>query len=137
MPRLADIEADPANDRILSARKAAELMGISRSRVYALVRAGCLPPPERPSVGRTGWWLSDILRHLEAAKTPEGIARMTQGRKRVRLAPPRPVPTGEPPKLTFLQQRFAHNHSAPKQPIPTHLAASELERAKARGFRRG
>lgn len=69
----ADLTA-PANDRILRPAAAAEKLGYkSRSAVYALVRAGRLPPPIKTSSRASGWRESTLNRFIaecEKASTP-------------------------------------------------------------------
>ena len=50
--------------RILSARQAAELFGVSVATFRRLYWAGKLPPPIQLSERRLGWRVRDLIEHL-------------------------------------------------------------------------
>lgn len=52
-------------ERILSARHAAELYGVSLATFRRLHWGGGLPPAIRLSERRVGWRVRDLLEHLE------------------------------------------------------------------------
>ena len=51
-------------ERVLSARQAAELYGVSIAKFRRQYWAGKTPPPVRLSERRLGWRVRDLLEHL-------------------------------------------------------------------------
>jgi len=58
------LPADLNENRVLSARQAAELLGISVATFRRQYWAGKLPKPIRVSDRRLGWFAKSLLRHV-------------------------------------------------------------------------
>lgn len=53
--------------KFASADEVAGVIGIARSTLHKLVRAGVLPPPVRISPGVVRWWLPSVIEAAQAA----------------------------------------------------------------------
>lgn len=69
MKRSKEAPTAPSNDRILRPAQAAAKLGMkSRSPLYALVRAGRLPPPIKLSSRVVGWRESTLNEFIDACE---------------------------------------------------------------------
>ena len=76
MKRSKEAPTAPSNDRIMRPEQAAAKLGIkSRSPLYALVRAGRLPPPIKLSSRVVGWRESTLNEFIDACeRASRGVA---------------------------------------------------------------
>jgi predicted DNA-binding transcriptional regulator AlpA len=67
------------DDRLLSFREVAELVGLQASATKALVRRPGFPPVVRLSQRTPRWWRMEVLRWLEAHRTTYSTTSFSTG----------------------------------------------------------
>lgn len=60
-------------DRLLAWPQVKEITGLSRTTAWRMQKAGDFPPPVQVSLGRVGWWQSDLDR-WKASRAPKPLS---------------------------------------------------------------
>ncbi|WP_312597974.1 AlpA family phage regulatory protein [Brevundimonas sp.] len=83
------------NDRLLAWPRVKDITGLSRTTAWRMQKAGDFPPPVQVSLGRVGWWQSDLDR-WKASRAP----RQSAGRRTLEASPGvKPAPNKEAEQL--------------------------------------
>lgn len=110
-----DTAAGGPGDRLLYWRQVKSVVGLSRSTIWRMQRAGDFPASVQVSPGRTGWWESQ----LEAWKRARTPGHMPEPRPFAR-------PDPSPPRSRLPEPPEARTASEP--PLPESVETPSVER---------
>jgi len=122
----APSRAGGPNDRLLAWPRVKDITGLSRTTAWRMQKAGDFPPPVQVSLGRVGWWQSDLDR-WKASRAP----RQSTGRRTLEASPGiKAAPKREAEQLGLALQRpdsapaprTAGSRSRRKESAPNQIA---------------